>query len=42
MAVGFYNFKVEFEDIKAISNCLNRPFHQVEELVRKKMMKKDE
>ena len=39
---GTSNFKVEFEDIKAISNCLNRPFHQVEELVRKKMMKKDE
>jgi hypothetical protein len=39
---GTSHFKVEFEDIKSISNCLNKPFHQVEELVRAKIMKKDE
>ena len=39
---GTSHFKVEFEDIKSISNCLNRPFHQVEELVKAKIMKKDE
>ena len=38
---GTSHFKVEFEDIKSISNCLNRPFHQIEELVREKIMKKN-
>jgi hypothetical protein len=38
---GTSHFKIEFEDIKSISNCLNRPFHQIEELVREKIMKKN-
>ena len=38
---GTSHFKIEFEDIKSISNCLNKPFHQIEELVREKIMKKN-
>jgi hypothetical protein len=38
---GNSNFKIEFEDIKLISNCLNKPFHQIEGLVREKIMEKD-
>ena len=39
---GNSHFKIEFEDIKSISNCLNKPFHQIENLVREKIMEKDE
>ena len=38
---GTSHFKIDFEDIKSISNCLNKPFHQIEELVREKIMKKN-
>ena len=27
---GNSHFKIEFEDVKSISNSLNRPFHQIE------------
>ena len=35
------HFKIEFEDIKSISNCLNKPFHQIEGMIRKKILEKD-
>ena len=38
---GNTHFKIEFEDIKSISNSLNRPFHQIEHLIREKIMEKD-
>ena len=38
---GTSHFKIEFEDIKSISNFLNRPFHNVEELLKEKIMKND-
>jgi uncharacterized protein (DUF111 family) len=41
MVKGNSHFKIEFEDIKSISNCLNKPFHQIEGLVREKIMEKD-
>ena len=41
MVKGNSHFKIEFEDIKLISNCLNKPFHQIEGLVREKIMEKD-
>ena len=39
---GTSHFKVEFEDIKSISNCLNKPFHQIEQLLSEKIKQKDE
>jgi len=36
------HFKIEFEDIKQISNSLNKPFHKIEELIREKISKKNE
>ena len=39
---GNSHFKIEFEDIKSISDSLNKPFHQIEELIREKIMEKDE
>jgi len=38
---GNSHFKIEFEDIKSISDSLNKPFHQIEELIREKIMEKD-
>ena len=38
---GNTHFKIEFEDIKSISNSLNKPFHQIEDLIREKIMEKD-
>ena len=38
---GSSHFKIEFEDIKSISNSLNKPFHQIEDLIREKIMEKD-
>ena len=38
---GNSHFKIEFEDIKSISNCLNKPFHQIEGMIRKKILEKD-
>jgi hypothetical protein len=38
---GSSHFKIEFEDIKSISDSLNKPFHQIEELIREKIMEKD-
>ena len=38
---GNSHFKIEFEDIKSISNSLNKPFHQIEDLIREKIMEKD-
>ena len=38
---GNSHFKIEFEDIKSISNSLNKPFHQIEELIREKILEKD-
>ena len=38
---GDSHFKIEFEDIKSISDSLNKPFHQIEELIREKIMEKD-
>jgi len=35
------HFKIEFEDIKSISNSLNTPFNQTEELLREKIRKKN-
>jgi hypothetical protein len=41
MVKGRSHFKIEFEDIKSISNSLNKPFHQIEDLIREKIMEKD-
>jgi len=41
MVKGNSHFKIEFEDIKSISNCLNKPFHQIEGMIRKKILEKD-
>ena len=41
MVKGNSHFKIEFEDIKSISDSLNKPFHQIEELIREKIMEKD-
>ena len=41
MVKGHSHFKIEFEDIKSISNSLNKPFHQIEDLIREKIMEKD-
>ena len=38
---GNSHFKIEFEDIKSISNSLNKPFHQIEDLIREKIMERD-
>ena len=38
---GNTHFKIEFEDIKSISNYLNKPFHHVEGLLKEKIMKND-
>jgi hypothetical protein len=38
---GSSHFKIEFEDIKSISNSLNKPLHQIENLLREKIMEKD-
>ena len=38
---GTSHFKIEFEDIKSISDSLNKPFHQIEGMIRKKIMEKD-
>ena len=38
---GDSHFKIEFEDIKSISNSLNKPFHQIEDLIREKIIEKD-
>ena len=38
---GTSHFKIEFEDIKSISNYLNKPFHHVEGLLKEKIMKND-
>ena len=38
---GDSHFKIEFEDIKLISNCLDKPFHQIEGMIRKKILEKD-
>jgi len=39
---GNSHFKIEFEDIKSISNSLNKPFHQIEDLLREKIIEKNE
>jgi len=41
MVKGNSHFKIEFEDIKSISNSLKKPFHQIEDLIREKIMEKD-
>ena len=41
MVKGNAHFKIEFEDIKSISDCLNKPFHQIEGMIRKKILEKD-
>jgi len=41
MVKGNSHFKIEFEDIKSISNSLNKPFHQIEGMIRKKILEKD-
>ena len=38
---GNTHFKIEFEDIKSISNSLNKPFHQIEGMIRKEILEKD-
>jgi len=38
---GTSHFKIEFEDIKSISDSLNKPFHQIEGMIREKIMKND-
>jgi len=38
---GTSHFKIEFEDIKSISDSLNKPFHQIEGIIREKIMKND-
>ena len=41
MVKGNAHFKIEFEDIKSISDCLNKPFHQIEGMIRKKILEKN-
>ena len=36
------HFKIEFDDIKLISNSLNASFNKTEELLREKIRKKNE
>ena len=35
------HFKIEFDDIKLISNSLNKPVYQIEETIREKISKKN-